>query len=59
MLFDEKIGGTVHMALGRSIPESGGQNISAIHWDMLCDMRHGGQIFADDELVYQDGKLLI
>ena len=59
MLFDEKIGGTVHLAIGRSIPESLGKNQSAIHWDMLCDMKKGGEIFADGELVYKDGKFLI
>ena len=59
MLFDEKIGGTVHLALGRSFPESKGKNVSAIHWDMLCDMRRSGKIFADGELVYERGKFLI
>ncbi len=59
MLFDEKIGGTIHMALGASLPEAGGKNESAIHWDMLADMRDGGQIYADDELVYENGRFLI
>ncbi|AKI97818.1 aminopeptidase [Kosmotoga pacifica] len=59
MLFDEKIGGTVHLALGRSYPETGGKNESDIHWDMLCDMRKGGEIYADGELIYKDGKFLI
>lgn len=59
MLFDEKIGGTIHMALGRSIPESKGINYSTIHWDMLCNMQNGGKIFADDELFYENGKFLI
>jgi len=59
MLFDEKIGGTVHLAIGRSIPESLGKNQSAIHWDMLCDMRKGGKIYADGELIYKYGKFLI
>ncbi len=58
MLFDEKIGGTVHLALGRSLPESGGKNDSTIHWDMLCDMKDRGRIFADDELIYKDGRFL-
>jgi aminopeptidase len=58
MLFDEKMGGTIHMALGRGIPESGSQNVSAIHWDMLKDMRQGGQIFADGQLIYQDGAFV-
>lgn len=59
MLFDEKIGGTVHLALGASYPESGGKNKSGIHWDMLCDMRENGEIFADDKLVYKAGKFLL
>lgn len=58
ILFDEKIGGTVHLALGSSIPSSRGVNKSAIHWDMVCDMRHG-KVYADDELIYQDGKFII
>lgn len=56
MLFDEKIGGTIHLALGRSIPESGGVNRSSIHWDMVCDMKDGGEIYADDKLIYKNGK---
>jgi aminopeptidase len=59
MLFDEKIGGTIHMAVGSAIKETGGTNESAIHWDMLADMRNGGQIFADDELIYENGKFII
>ena len=59
MLFDEKIGGTVHMAMGQGYIMSGSKNISAIHWDMVCDMRDGGEILIDDELFYKDGKLLI
>lgn len=59
ILFDEKIGGTIHMALGRSYPDSGGQNVSAIHWDMICDMRQGGQIWADGELFYDSGRFLL
>jgi len=59
ILFDEKIGGTTHIALGRSLPEAGGKNISAIHWDMICDMKNGGKIYADDELIYRDGKFVI
>jgi aminopeptidase len=56
ILFDEKIGGTIHLAMGTSIHESGGKNLSSIHWDMLCDMRKGGRIYADDELVYESGR---
>ncbi|MBD3368607.1 MAG: aminopeptidase [Candidatus Eisenbacteria bacterium] len=55
-LFDEKIGGTVHMAVGASIPESGGVNESGVHWDMVTDMRDGGKIYADGRIVYKDGK---
>ncbi|MEA1994404.1 MAG: aminopeptidase [Euryarchaeota archaeon] len=59
MLFDEKMGGTMHLALGRSIPESGGKNQSSIHWDLLKDMKKGGKIYADGELFYENGKFLI
>jgi aminopeptidase len=58
MLFDEKIHGTIHLALGGGYPETGSQNKSAIHWDMLCDM-HEGQIFVDGEPFYQNGEFLI
>ncbi len=58
MLFDEKIGGTVHMALGSSYAEAGGGNESAIHWDLLADMRRGGEIFADGEVIYRNGEFL-
>jgi aminopeptidase len=51
ILFDEKIGGTVHLALGRSYPETGGTNESALHWDMICDLRRGGRLTADGEPV--------
>lgn len=57
--FDEKIGGTVHMALGHSIPESGGVNQSGIHWDMVCDLRQGGEAYADGELLMKDGKFVV
>jgi aminopeptidase len=59
ILFDEKIGGTIHMALGRSYPETGGQNQSAIHWDMICDMRQGGEIHVDGDLFYKDGEFVV
>lgn len=58
MLFDEKIGGTIHMAIGDSMPEAGGLNRSTIHWDMLCDMRNGGKIYADGELFYENGHFI-
>jgi aminopeptidase len=51
ILLDEKIGGTVHLALGRSYPETGGVNQSAIHWDLICDLRDGGRISADGEVI--------
>jgi aminopeptidase len=59
ILFDEKIGGTVHMALGEGYPKTGSINSSAVHWDMICDMRQGGEILVDGELFYKDGKFLI
>jgi aminopeptidase len=49
VLLDEKIGGTVHLALGRSYPETGGTNVSALHWDLICDLRDGGRLTADGE----------
>ncbi|MBN1963741.1 MAG: aminopeptidase [Anaerolineae bacterium] len=58
-LFDEKIGGTIHMALGRGYPETGSKNESAIHWDMICDMRGGGEIHVDGELFYKDGEFVV
>ena len=56
ILFDEKIGGSFHMALGASYPETGGKNKSAIHWDMICDMREDAEILVDGELYYKNGK---
>jgi aminopeptidase len=50
-LLDEKIAGTVHLALGRSYPETGGRNTSALHWDLICDLRGGGRLTADGEVV--------
>ena len=58
MLFDEKIGGTIHFAVGASYPECGGRNESGLHWDMLCDMAHS-EITVDGELFYKDGKTVI
>lgn len=58
ILFDEKIGGTVHMAIGQSYLQTGGKNQSSIHWDMIADMKNGGQVFADDEKIYESGKFL-
>lgn len=59
ILYDEKIGGTIHMAVGRGYPETGSENVSAVHWDMICDMRDGGKIWVDDELFYDSGKFTI
>jgi aminopeptidase len=59
ILLDEKIGGTVHLAVGRSYPETGGVNESAIHWDMICDLRRGGRIEVDGELLQEDGRFQV
>jgi aminopeptidase len=48
-LLDEKIAGTVHLALGRSYPETGGTNVSGLHWDLICDLRPGGRLTVDGE----------
>ncbi len=58
-LFDEKIGGTMHMALGRSYPDTGGRNESAIHTDIVCDLRQGGEIHVDGQLFARDGKYVV
>jgi aminopeptidase len=58
ILLDEKMGGTVHLALGRSYPETGGVNESAVHWDLICDLRGGGRLSADGAPVVQDGRLV-
>ncbi|MEJ2149077.1 MAG: aminopeptidase [Chloroflexota bacterium] len=59
ILFDEKIGGTIHMAVGAGYPETGSKNHSAVHWDMICDMRSGGEIVVDGHLFYKDGKFQV
>ncbi len=59
ILLDEKIDGTIHIALGRAYPKVGGTNQSAIHWDIIKDMRQEGEIYLDDTLIYQKGKFLI
>lgn len=59
ILFDEKIGGTIHMAVGAGYPETGSLNKSAVHMDMICDMREGGQILVDGELFYDSGEFKI
>ncbi len=58
ILFDEKIGGTCHMALGAGYPDTGSVNRSGLHWDMVCDLRSGGEIHADGEVIYRDGAFL-
>ena len=59
ILFDEKMGGTIHLAMGMGYPDTGSVNKSAVHWDFICDMRDGGKIFVDDELFYDSGKFLV
>ncbi len=59
ILFDEKIGGAIHMALGASYPEAGGKNVSGLHWDLIKNMKNGSEIYADDVLIYKDGKFVI
>jgi aminopeptidase len=58
MLFDEKMGGTIHLAVGAGLPETGSTNESGIHWDMLCDMQDA-EMHADGELFYKDGKFIL
>ena len=58
ILFDEKIGGTMHLALGSGFPQAGGENTSGLHWDMICDLRTEGEVYADDELVWKAGRFL-
>ena len=57
-LFDEKIGGTIHIAVGMGYPETGSKNKSGLHWDMMCDLRKQGEVYADGELIYKKGKFL-
>jgi aminopeptidase len=59
VLLDEKIGGTVHMAVGASYPETGGTNESAVHTDLVCDLRQGGRIEVDGELFQEDGRFKV
>lgn len=58
-LFDEKIGGTIHLALGMAYPEGGGVNKSAIHWDMVKDLRKGGAFYIDGKCIQKNGKFLV
>jgi aminopeptidase len=59
ILFDEKLGGTIHMAIGAAYPECNAKNKSAIHWDMIKDMKKGGEIYGDGILIYKNGKWLM
>lgn len=59
ILFDEKIGGSIHMAVGQSYKQCGGKNESTVHWDMISDMKNGGEIIADGVKIYENGKFLI
>ncbi len=59
ILYDEKIGGTAHLALGRAYPQTGGQNHSSIHWDLVKDLRAGGEVVIDGATVLREGRLLI
>lgn len=63
ILFDEKIGGAIHMAVGASYPETGGKNVSGLHWDLIKNMKGSGEkcgrIYADDILIYENGKFII
>ena len=59
ILYDEKIGGTLHMAVGAGYPETGSKNHSMIHWDFICDMREASEILADGELFYKNGQFTI
>jgi len=57
-LFDEKIGGTFHAAVGAAYPETGGNNQSGLHWDMVCDLREGGTVTVDGEVISRDGRFV-
>ncbi|MDQ2887496.1 MAG: aminopeptidase, partial [Chloroflexota bacterium] len=59
ILFDEKMGGTIHLALGASIPQTLGVNQSALHWDMVCDLRSGSEVRVDGELFCKDGVFAV
>jgi aminopeptidase len=59
ILFDEKIGGTLHMALGIGYPETGSKNTSGLHWDLICDLRNGAEVVADGQVIYRDGRFTV
>jgi aminopeptidase len=58
ILFDEKIGGTLHMALGAAYPDTGGRNVSGLHWDMILELRNGAEVYGDGEVIYRNGRFL-
>jgi aminopeptidase len=58
ILFDEKIGGTMHFALGSAFPQAGGSNSSGLHWDMICDLRSDGEVYADGDLIWKAGRFV-
>ena len=58
ILFDEKLGGTVHLAIGRSYEVTGGKNESSVHWDLICDLREGGELQLDGETIQRDGQFI-
>ncbi|MEM7536557.1 MAG: aminopeptidase [Chloroflexota bacterium] len=59
ILYDEKIGGTLHMAVGAGYPETGSKNDSSVHWDFICDMRQDSEILVDGELFYKNGEFQV
>jgi aminopeptidase len=59
ILYDEKIGGSFHMAVGNGYPETGSVNKSSIHWDFICDLRNDSEILVDGELFYKNGQFLV
>ncbi|HEY7350028.1 MAG TPA: aminopeptidase [Ktedonobacterales bacterium] len=59
ILFDEKIGGSVHMALGAGYPDTGAKNQSSLHWDMICDLRDGGEVWVDGQLFNKNGNFVV
>jgi aminopeptidase len=58
LLFDEKIGGTCHLAVGKGYPETGSKNKSGLHWDMVCDLRKDSEVYADGKLIQKNGRFL-
>lgn len=59
ILYDEKIGGTIHMAVGNGYPETGSVNKSSVHWDFICDMREQSEVLIDGELFYKNGQFQV